>query len=413
MITSRRDKYAIVSGFDKSLTSEEERILRDMLFMIRKNGFYYTWLFFIRNTRDDKKNIKEDYKTIITFIINEIIKNFPEFTDCKKMIEYVEIIRNLSTENPYIYACISKEVYQYVEVILEVKKLSVYRDDEIMSLSIFEEIQEYINNRNTSNHKMIPEPIFNKNYVEVKNIGLLIDKYYGFEKYIRIISNSKSFDKTMFLKEKYQEFSPSSELLNELKEIKERQSELISYLHDNKYTCIEAYTINKIVISMGDTDTKENSIKINHIYGFPYITASTIKGAFRAYLENNLFEVPIIELFGDNEKKGNLIFYDAYPETFEIGVDIVNCHFSDYYTQNKLPTDSRKLSPVKFYAVKNALFSFYIGFNTEEEKALIEKMFIAFIEDISMGAKKSIGYGNFKIKKVKGDMQNDKSKNVD
>ncbi len=150
----------------------------------------------------------------------------------------------------------------------------------------------------------------------------------------------------------------------------------------------------------------ETSIRLHHIYGFPYIPSSAIKGTFRNYIINTAYEKSekkalacpkFIEIFGSQDNEGKVIFFDAFPKDKpSLKIDILNPHYKDYYDGKSAPTDTQNPVPVKFLTVKNTSFTFIIGFkeNKLNEIEDIKKSFKECLKDFGIGAKTSVGYGD-------------------
>ncbi|SHK23358.1 type III-B CRISPR module RAMP protein Cmr6 [Paramaledivibacter caminithermalis] len=173
-----------------------------------------------------------------------------------------------------------------------------------------------------------------------------------------------------------------------------------------------------MVIGLGEVSVRETSIKFDHIYGIPYIPASTLKGAYRNYMEKEyVFDyeeekeeyIDIInELFGTEDSEGELIFVDTYPEQgFKIKNDIMNPHYSNYYDEKESPTDDQDTKPIFFLTLQETKFKFRLFIKEEvfnDRKELIKDSFNKFLDSEALGAKKAVGYGYFKVEgSEKGD----------
>jgi len=106
----------------------------------------------------------------------------------------------------------------------------------------------------------------------------------------------------------------------------------------------------------------------------------------------------IVNIFGNQQQKGNFIILDAYPEklpSFE--KDIMNVHYPNYYAGEEPPTDNQNPNPIIFLTIKKETnFNFYFK-NSEIYKKIFEKdikedLKNAF-ETIGIGAKTALGYG--------------------
>ncbi len=181
----------------------------------------------------------------------------------------------------------------------------------------------------------------------------------------------------------------------------------------------------RLVVGLGNESVYETSITLHHIYGFPYIPASAIKGISRGFFISSLYEktaiddinqINIIEkvltdfdmerdnnieydrfrkqfavknkaparvlydyfndnkaeiatfqkIFGTQKTSGNVIFFDAFPlEDPKIEPDIMNPHYAQYYKGEAAPADYHSPVPIHFLTVANTPFQFIIGIKPE------------------------------------------------
>lgn len=193
----------------------------------------------------------------------------------------------------------------------------------------------------------------------------------------------------------------------------------------------------RMVVGLGNESVYETSMTLHHIYGFPYIPASSIKGVVRSWIINEVFGENNIEnaegfaienkefcdVFGcpskikmngsafssyysktEGEKKGarigNTIFFDAFPtEVPTIEPDIMNVHYPYYYGGEKAPTDFQNPRPIFFLTVKDTPFQFTIGAVKTgitdlkiKERTIMDWLKEA-LEEHGIGAKTAVGYG--------------------
>ncbi len=189
----------------------------------------------------------------------------------------------------------------------------------------------------------------------------------------------------------------------------------------------------RLAIGLGSGSVFETSISLHHVYGFPYIPASAVKGALRSYLITNLFgedetenepllnaefrayqDLSFCKIFGcpdkaekvlfdengnaqkksdgkyktqkidvalKNDKNegqeniGNIIFFDAYPTHSPQGcikADIMNNHYQPYYNGEAPPADYHKLNPIIFLTVEGLSFQFMVGLRKGTDNTDIE-----------------------------------------
>jgi CRISPR-associated protein Cmr6 len=169
----------------------------------------------------------------------------------------------------------------------------------------------------------------------------------------------------------------------------------------------------RVIIGLGTDSVYETGITLHHIYGFPYITASAIKGIARSYIIGEKFQKnedlafknkEFCDIFGCTSKsyyktaqKGEITFFDAMPLTPpQLKPDIMNVHYPDYYgTGNKPPTDTQSPRPILFLTVENTEFQFMLGCE-DEHKDLLKTAFLwleTALTQQGIGAKTAVGYG--------------------
>lgn len=164
----------------------------------------------------------------------------------------------------------------------------------------------------------------------------------------------------------------------------------------------------RLVTGMGEASVYETNMTLHHVYGFPYIPASTIKGVLRHYLNEFEDGKKLIEtIFGESDQdsrtgkpvKGRCIFFDAFPlKAPRIELDVMTPHYPDYYTGDKPPADWQSPNPIHFLTVgKGTPFRFIIGLpNNGDAESLKPKLTEWFKEALQLrgtGAKTSVGYG--------------------
>ncbi|HWQ41878.1 MAG TPA: type III-B CRISPR module RAMP protein Cmr6, partial [Desulfosporosinus sp.] len=179
----------------------------------------------------------------------------------------------------------------------------------------------------------------------------------------------------------------------------------------------------RVIVGLGNESVYETSITLHHIYGFPYIPASAVKGVVRSWMITMQFDCDedkaisdegFKKIFGTQDVAGKVCFFDAFPASPpDIMVDIINPHYGDYYVEKKdasgnliPPADYLTPIPIPFLTVNNTAFLFVIGIREIdndciksgifENKNILDTANIclkkALIEH-GIGAKTSVGYG--------------------
>jgi CRISPR-associated protein Cmr6 len=224
-------------------------------------------------------------------------------------------------------------------------------------------------------------------------------------------------------------------------------------------------TAYRLVIGTGYPSFIENGFLFHHVYGIPYIPGETLKGLARTVfilsvaeaikgkfdpskieevlseeaekeiseeakgilhqipekiniiLDNYTIENPVEtfrRIFGSKKRRGQVIFFDAYPVDFNpsehFEADIMNSHYGEYYQSGKAPADWLSPNPIHFLALKEGIvFEFNLGLaplepmEDNEEKLLLEtarKLLEVGLKNFGVGNKKRKGYGWFSDKTV-------------
>jgi CRISPR-associated protein Cmr6 len=184
---------------------------------------------------------------------------------------------------------------------------------------------------------------------------------------------------------------------------------------------------------LGGESVYETGITLHHVYGIPYIPASSAKGVVRSWVILNKFgnkeedairDEWFIDLFGCPDqiandrgkfkskygsevgvsRKGNIVFFDAFPTKEQtIEADIMNPHYPEYYAGKKPPTDFQNPIPVLFLTVAKTPFQFVFGYqkatehtafeNGEKMMQVIGQYLKEALTQHGIGAKTAVGYG--------------------
>lgn len=174
----------------------------------------------------------------------------------------------------------------------------------------------------------------------------------------------------------------------------------------------------RFVTGLGGHSVYETGLTLHHVYGIPYIPASSVKGVLRSWV--------IFQKFGNDEKQalgnevfcrifgcpnesvlgtahqGSITFFDALPTTPpKIRPDIMNSHYPKWYGGTGAPVDTDSPNPVFFLTVVDTIFEFLLGsknWNLQTER-FWEKTLSEWLRDAltshGIGAKTAVGYGYF------------------
>lgn len=206
-------------------------------------------------------------------------------------------------------------------------------------------------------------------------------------------------------------------------------SHIIDSLQEENFKLIfyeEISTFSPLICGLGSTSVLETSITLHHIWGVPYIPASSLKGVCRQVAfwklaknkdiadENDLkglqekfygnlnFEneemLKYQLLFGAQDFKGLLLFLDVFPDLSNensknpFRLDIMNPHYSSYYgddTGKTPPGDWDNPVPIYFLTVKKGI-PFHFSILLDEFRWEKTKQFEFEVEKDNKKEKKKI-----------------------
>lgn len=185
----------------------------------------------------------------------------------------------------------------------------------------------------------------------------------------------------------------------------------------------------RLTVGLGHASVYETSITLHHVYGVPYIPASSIKGVLRNWIITTLFEgiegdetagaladQGFCRIFGSpagsirGEYHGEVHFFDAFPMAKpKVVPDIMNPHFGPYYGgdgDENPPADYYSPVPVFFLAVEDTAFIINCGVPKEKNAPIKSGVFAnktpldvalsqlqVCLAEHGVGAKTAIGYG--------------------
>jgi len=180
-----------------------------------------------------------------------------------------------------------------------------------------------------------------------------------------------------------------------------------------------------LIIGLGNAHPTERGFTFHWTLGIPYVPAESVKGIVKlAYLVNKTkgdegffnhwaeedkeYLKALKGLFGCSESKdeaavkGKVIFLDAMPVSVpELGLEVTTCHYPDYYSAKRGPTEDQNPIPLPFLAVmanEKTFFDFTFLLSdslSSEERKQLENAFISAISEHGFGAKTALGHGRF------------------
>lgn len=168
-----------------------------------------------------------------------------------------------------------------------------------------------------------------------------------------------------------------------------------------------SYKPGRLIIGTGSSTPYGNvqMLRLHSIYGVPYLPATAIKGSIRTCWILDEFDgdeqraeknAAFRSLFGsanDEEggERGALVFFDIFPSTFSIGLDVQTPHYSKGMTDDQNPT------PIFFTCLVNSTFKIILACRDQrlwsENQERLEKIMDFTFLQYGFGAKTALGYG--------------------
>ena len=193
----------------------------------------------------------------------------------------------------------------------------------------------------------------------------------------------------------------------EIEPLRNRQIEQLRYLasHGNFY-CATSRIDWRMVVGLGSDHVQETNMMLDHVHGIPYLPGSAIKGVVRSWVIQEHFgndeklatrDPDFLNVFGSQESAGKVQFLDALPASgVHFDIDIMNPHFSRYYTGSEFPTDFQSPNPINFLTLRGTHFQFLIIAKTAASLKIAKNWFTEAIKNRGFGAKSAVGYGYFR-----------------
>ena len=253
---------------------------------------------------------------------------------------------------------------------------------------------------------------------QVDNFSLKLNKFARFVENERDYSKSNfEFYKTHRNKVQHQIIARYGNLDFKLLNIRAKQT-AIGLLGENQTYIFSKSTAGRLITGLGGASVYETDITLHHIYGFPFLPASSIKGMVRSWIILNAFDndekkalkesEAFCHIFGcgsesslGKEHQGKVTFFEALPVAApKVVPDVMNPHYGPYYNGKDAPADFHNPIPIFFLTVeKNTEFQFMLGSkNTEWLSWKIGEKDINWwlqhaLDNHGIGAKTAVGYG--------------------
>ncbi len=259
----------------------------------------------------------------------------------------------------------------------------------------------------------VPSDVPNLSDTTTSNFALKLYKFARFDEQDKNKAKFFSKNRNEYYCIKHNDYGLGQKI-NEIA-VKHKESAKILF---NTEGCLESENFKpdwRVVVGLGTDSVYETGITLHHIYGFPYIPASAIKGITNHYAQDMLKDENQVEneklgnnkvtddnyktIFGSTKHQGIITFFDAMPVSIpQLKPDIMNVHYPKYYDGSQAPTDTQSPIPILFLTVEKTAFQFMVGCK-EVDKDLLPIVFEWLkqaLQNKGIGAKTAVGYGYMK-----------------
>lgn len=193
----------------------------------------------------------------------------------------------------------------------------------------------------------------------------------------------------------------------------ERRQEMV-----DKVSGIVLYfeTVSPLITGLGNPHPIENGFTWHHLFGTPFLPASSVKGLMRNWAttwanDKDQHHKDVTRIFGpedkeENRKTGSIIFLDAIPgKAVLLKSEIMTPHYGDYYQSSVespvTPADWLSPTPIPFLAVaEQQEFQFALvsrsGDAEDTDLSMAAGWLTEALQTVGAGGKTAVGYGTFR-----------------
>lgn len=153
-----------------------------------------------------------------------------------------------------------------------------------------------------------------------------------------------------------------------------------------------------LVIHLSSPGPLELGLALHHVYGFPVLPATSLKGLARARSKRG-------DVYGQPEHASAVTVLDGFPLKWTAQLDVMTPHFGDWYQKGKAPDDTQGPNPISFLSIAtDSEFEVVAiardGSDFEQVLDLFESDLRRGIDEQGLGAKTAAGYGVFSVARV-------------
>ena len=240
------------------------------------------------------------------------------------------------------------------------------------------------------------------------NLGLVFDKYFGgWNDTFDALSEAGPDGKTTKSKWVNQIVDATARTNGaKLDALAARQRELTAALGGVSWSVT---LTSRFVTGTGIANPLENGFVFHPTLAAPYLPASGLKGAVKAFWTQWQLPAPdaqTLRIFGEDDQVGTAVFFDMLPlAPVKLVAEIITPHYGPWYQNGDAPGDWHSPKPIPFIAMETgATFQISIAprgrpVSCSAEWATDVVALKAAIGDALMftgaGAKTAVGYGRF------------------
>jgi CRISPR-associated protein Cmr6 len=174
-------------------------------------------------------------------------------------------------------------------------------------------------------------------------------------------------------------------------------------VRDGLARCLVLRAATDVVLHLSSPGPLELGLAVHHVYGFPFLPATAIKGLAHALAA--AADMPLAEvLYGRQDSAGRVAVLDGLPLEFEVRRDVMTPHFSAWYQRRPRarPDDTGDPTPIPFLSVSagstfEVVLLARVPDTAETDLATVEGHVRQGCEERGLGAKTSAGYGAFVV----------------
>lgn len=180
--------------------------------------------------------------------------------------------------------------------------------------------------------------------------------------------------------------------------LERRRRWLASFVEMNRVRVLRATARTDVIVNLVSRSPLELGLALHHVYGFPILPGSALKGLARRSVRENGDR-----LYGTQEWSGDVAILDGLPLCYKIRRDIMTPHFPKWY-QGKAdaPDDTDSPTPIPFLSVAaDAIFEIALIARRSETASqnldAVTQDLGHGLEELGLGAKTAAGYGVFEL----------------